>query len=244
MVDPEAQQAVNAFIDLAVEKQKKTFHSDLESFDSFSSKLRSEMEKYLHTFHAQFYGGYEVLVATLDKEMQKTDTPSYRIRKEAWQLLQEPDVLFERFQEGKTLQEILGLSFETVLKFYEAACALFEAKRMHEARNALFFLTTISPQIPEFWCAKSSAHLELNEFEEAIDTAEEAYALIPEKADALFSLIRAYIKMGDFDKALLVCDQGLGKAKEYPHLAWAKTLENNLQAAKQYIEQEKEVYYG
>lgn len=220
---------VDAFVECALQKQKEIFHSDVESFASFSQKLDKEIRNYCTRFHQQFYSGYRVLCTYM--EQQKQCVPC--IAQDKWERLHDTEYVLQCFEEGKVLYEIFGLSFETVLHCYTAATALIEEKRLEDARNALFFLTTIAPQVPEFWIAQSSVHILIHEYHEAIIAGQEALDLAPENVEAHYALLRAYIANNDCAHARTLCEESLAHARQEKNQA----LVDALHSAQEYIAQ-------
>jgi type III secretion system low calcium response chaperone LcrH/SycD len=79
------------------------------------------------------------------------DHHEFQIPKEALEKLQDPHYIKKQMDEGKTFQEILGYSIETMERFYEAAHVLFQKQQYEEASDAFIFLTVLNPGVHNYW---------------------------------------------------------------------------------------------
>ncbi len=112
---------------------------------------------------------------------------------------------------GKTVQDILEFSDETMAKFYQAAYHLFENKRDTEATNAFLFLATLNPYNHEYWLGLGMAAQRSGEYEAAIDAYEMAAILDIESPVPYFYLAKCLFAIHDRESSL----QALDLAIEY-----------------------------
>ena len=85
----------------------------------------------------------------------------FQIPKEALERMKDPEVITQLVEEGKTFQEIIGYTDETMDKFYRGARGLFEQQKYREAADAFIFLTTLNPYVHNYWLGLGmSEHLE------------------------------------------------------------------------------------
>lgn len=75
----------------------------------------------------------------------------YRIPEEAIERLRDPEVIRRQMEEGKTFQEIIGYSNQTMDKFYQIAHGLFQQQEYSQAADAFVFLTTLNPYTHNYW---------------------------------------------------------------------------------------------
>lgn len=75
----------------------------------------------------------------------------YNIPEEAIEKLKDPEILRRQMEEGKTFQEIIGYTDETMEKFYKVAYHLFQQQEYQKAADAFIFLTTLNPNIHSYW---------------------------------------------------------------------------------------------
>ncbi|MFQ5730114.1 MAG: CesD/SycD/LcrH family type III secretion system chaperone, partial [Waddliaceae bacterium] len=75
----------------------------------------------------------------------------YKIPEEAIEKLKDPEVIRRQIEEGKTFQEIIGYSVDTMEKFYQGAYNLFQQQEYRKAADAFVFLTTLNPYVHNYW---------------------------------------------------------------------------------------------
>jgi len=83
--------------------------------------------------------------------MSMENLDEFGIPEEALKRLSDPDILRRYIDEGKSFQDILGYSNETMEKFYGAAHRLFTKEQYQEAADAFVFLTTLNPYVHNYW---------------------------------------------------------------------------------------------
>lgn len=92
----------------------------------------------------------------------------FNIPEEVTKKLQDPKLLRQHIQEGKSFQDILGYSDATMEKFYQAAYNLFQKQKFKEAAEAFTFLTTLNPEMHNYWLGLGMAEQRLEEFHGAL----------------------------------------------------------------------------
>lgn len=75
----------------------------------------------------------------------------FQIPRDALEKIKDPELLRKQIEEGKTFQEILGYSQETMDKFYAAARQLFQKQEYRDSADAFIFLSTLNPYVPTYW---------------------------------------------------------------------------------------------
>lgn len=83
--------------------------------------------------------------------MEMENMEEYLIPEEALEKLKDPSVIREQVKEGKTFQEILGYTQESMERFYGAAYQLFQKQEYQKAADAFVFLTTLNPYVHNYW---------------------------------------------------------------------------------------------
>lgn len=78
---------------------------------------------------------------------------------------------FQSIEEEKeaSLQEMFGLSDETLIQIYAKSVELIENKNFEEAFTLLVFLTTLAPHVPSYWIAEGVCLQNLTRHAEAIE---------------------------------------------------------------------------
>lgn len=83
------------------------------------------------------------------EEMENVE--EFTIPEDALERLKDPAVIKQQMKEGKTFQEIIGYSSETMEKFYQVAYSLFQKQEYNKAADSFIFLTTLNPYVHNYW---------------------------------------------------------------------------------------------
>src|SRR5262249_40935147 len=145
--DSEFEQAINDYLDVAVELERAAYKSDIEPFEAYAAKLRERLGDSLRQFQRTYSHGYRLLIDELKKKKSEQELKSYEAELSNLTLFDDAGECLDFFREGKTLRELLGFTEQTMLDFYEAASNLLEEHRYKDALDAFFFLVTIAPNV-------------------------------------------------------------------------------------------------
>ena len=120
----------------------------------------------------------------------------------------------KELEEGRSVQELLGFSDETMEQLCKAAYHLFEEKKYQESANAFLFLTTLNLHHCEYWLGLGMAMQFCQEYETAIDAYE--LAAISDVASPLpyFYLGKCLFAIHDRSAALQALDLAIEMAGE------------------------------
>jgi type III secretion system low calcium response chaperone LcrH/SycD len=135
----------------------------------------------------------------------------FKLSKKAKEKLKNKKLLKKELSEGKTPQEIMGFSDETMAKFYGAAYKLFEHQRYQEAMNAFVFLVTLNSYNADYWLGLGMASQITGDHEMAIDAYEMAAICTLDNPVPYFYLAKCLFAIHDRESAL----QALSLALEY-----------------------------
>src|ERR1700724_2634800 len=100
------------------------------------------------------------------------DLSEFKLSEKAKAKLKNEKLLKKELAEGKSAQEIMGFSEETMAKFYKAAYLLFEHERYQDAANAFLFLATLNPHQHDYWLGLGMSTQMSHNYEAAIDAYE------------------------------------------------------------------------
>lgn len=153
--------------------------------------------------------------------MTEDDLSEFKLSKKAREKLKNKALLKKELAAGKTAQEILGFSDDTMAKFYGAAYRLFEHQRYIDAANAFLFLVTINPYHHEYWVGLGMATQMTGDFEAAIDAYEMAAMCQIDSPVPYFYLAKCLFAIHDRDSALQALDLAIeyaGDSSEYADL--------------------------
>lgn len=152
----------------------------------------------------------------------KDDLSEFRLSEKAKQKLKNKKLLKKELEEGKTAQEIMGFSNETMSRFYQAAYFLFEHKRYQDAGNAFLFLATLNPHNHDYWLGLGMATQLCHDYEAAIDAYELAALSDISSPVPYFYLAKCLFAIHDRESALQALDLAIETADELPEYAELK----------------------
>jgi tetratricopeptide (TPR) repeat protein len=167
------------------------------------------------------------------------DIAPFLVKEEDFAIISQPDRFVEALSAGKTVQELFGFSNAVMTCFYRTAIYMLENSRDLDARDAFTFLSTLAPQVSEFWEGLGIANFYLQEYDEAIEAFVQASELEPESIHGFFMLTRTLVEVGRYDDAKQVLDQGINYAQKNSDQAWAKELLVSANELKILVEQSK-----
>lgn len=218
-------QAVNAYVELLVEEEKKNFQEGLESAAQQENKLRQQVQEAMQEFYQKYKSGYKAI-----REAMGAEKPE--ITEETLALLDNEKAFVEAIENGQPIYELLGFSFDMVTNFYTALTTLFEKEEYEKVRDGFFFLITISPQTAEFWTGLAVAETKLKEYDKAKEAFFNALELDPTSQEAYLGCLHVLTQTNSIDEAEKLCEQGLELAKLHAEESWSEELNELLTEAK------------
>lgn len=151
------------------------------------------------------------------------DLGEFKLSKRAKAKLKNKPLLKKELARGKTAQEIMGFSEDTMAKFYRAAHCLLEGKRYSDAANAFIFLVTLNPYQHDYWLGLGMSTQMYGDFEAAVDAYEMAAISDIENPIPYFYLAKCLFSMHDRDSALQAFELAIECAGERPSFQQLKT---------------------
>jgi type III secretion system low calcium response chaperone LcrH/SycD len=100
--------------------------------------------------------------------MEMENLEEFHIPKEALEKLKDPDIIRRQVKEGKTFQEILGYTPESMEKFYKVAHNLYQKQDYQRAADSFVFLTTLNPYVHNYWLGLGMSEQLCNNFQGAL----------------------------------------------------------------------------
>lgn len=153
--------------------------------------------------------------------MAEDELNEFRLSPELRQKLKDKDFIQKELIAGKSPQEIVGFSNETMAKFYGMAYRLFELRRYEDAGNAFLFLATLNPRIGDYWLGFGMATQMCHDYELAIDAYELVAIADLDNPAPYFYLAKCLFAIHDRDSALQALDLAIetaGDQEEYAGL--------------------------
>lgn len=142
------------------------------------------------------------------------DLGEFKLSKKVKAKLKDKEFLKKELAAGKSAQEILEFSNETMAKFYKAAYHLFEHKRYTDAANAFVFLVTLNTHNHDYWLGLGMATQMCGDYEAAIDAYEMAAVIDTESPVPYFYLAKCLFAIHDRESALQAIDLALEYAND------------------------------
>lgn len=151
----------------------------------------------------------------------KDDLSEFKFSEKVNHKLKNHQLVKQELLGGKTGQEILEFSDETMAKFYRSASKIFEGHRYSEAANAFLFLATLNPHCHEYWLGLGMATQLSHHYEAAIDAYELASLCDLGNPVPYFYLAKCLFAIHDRESALQALDLAIeiaGDSEEYAEL--------------------------
>lgn len=164
--------------------------------------------------------------------MKNDDIGEFKISKKAKAKLKNKTLLKKQIAQGKSAQEILGFSDETMAKFYGAAYRLFEHRRYVEAANAFLFLATLNPYNHDYWVGMGMCSQLIKDYETAIDAYEMAAICRIDSPVPYFYLAKCLFALHDRDSALQALELAIEYAENHTEFT---ELKNQAETAKKLL---------
>ena len=111
------------------------------------------------------------------------------------------DPVVQAMVEGKTFQDIIELTPDEMLSFYNRGLELFEEKRLDDAADLFLFLTTLNPFVYEVWLAFAQVEQANQHWEASFQAFLQAIALKPREPEGYERLIEALKERGETEAA-------------------------------------------
>ena len=163
MVD---EQPVNPLITPTQEKaRKKAELKELLKLDQFKAKLDH---------------GSSIILSKLRIDLEPKDYGAVQENLKEALINSKKDNL--KIDENSVMQEVLGISDETMKHYYHIGFKLFEEKNFENASAVFLFIASLNPFIYDYWNAYATSEMYLKHWEIAIKTYELLVELDPEKS--------------------------------------------------------------
>lgn len=159
----------------------------------------------------------------------------YRIKESSLKVLEDPEKFYVFLSEGYSLHQLFGFTVEVMLDFYGAATRLLQRGYTQDARDAFFFLSTIAPNVSEFWRGLAFSCMELCDLDSAIANCLKAIESNRQSQEAYLTAVRIYCKMGDYDRAYSLISETIQFADMNLGTPWAEELKNAMLGAKNFV---------
>jgi type III secretion system low calcium response chaperone LcrH/SycD len=131
--------------------------------------------------------------------------------------LRDKKTLQRELAEGKSAQEVIGFSDESMTELYKAACQLMDHRRFVDAANAFLFLATLNAYEHEYWLGLGMCTQLYGDFEGAIDAYELAAICDVENPIPYFYLAKCLFATHERENAREALQITIDYAGNHPH---------------------------
>lgn len=168
--------------------------------------------------------------------MAKSSDDEFKISKRVKEKLKNLDAIKKDLDAGKSFQDIIEFSDNTMTQFYHSAYRLFDAKRYIDAANAFLFLVTLNPHVHEYWLGLGMSVQMCKDYEAAIDAYEMAAMCELENPIPYFYLAKCLFAIHDRESTLQALDLAIEYAGDKDEFA---DLKRQARAAKDLLMKDK-----
>lgn len=142
------------------------------------------------------------------------ESEEFKIPEIGREILNDPLKLQQQIASGKTFQEIVGYSDETMSKFYRAARRLFEKQRYEESSDAFIFLTTMNPFVHHYWLGLGMSEQLMDEHFGALIAYNMAILIDKENPIPHYHSATCHKALHDFENARICLDHVVSLAAD------------------------------
>lgn len=137
----------------------------------------------------------------------------FHLSAEAIEKMRDPESIKAYFEEGKTFQDLLGYTEESMEKLYKAAYGLFQQRKYRECTDAFTFLTTVNPFIHNYWLGLGMSEQMIEDYEAALIAYAMATMTNLKSPVAHYHSASCYWLLGDTSSALTALDLAVERAE-------------------------------
>lgn len=194
--------------ELAQEQPEST--QKLQPKNVYKERIQHEIKSSIESLQKTMHTGVTKLISTLiELAVHQPTLITEEVRKDLTKFIAFPKVAQSTIEkirletaEGKSFQEIFGISEATVEAFYQAARHLYEHQHYQDAQAAFQVLTFINGNKPLFWLALGSSQYFCHHYEQALIAYTLAGHIDPFVPTSHLYSCKCYEELGQIEKAL------------------------------------------
>lgn len=146
----------------------------------------------------------------------------FNLSKRVKEKLKNRKKLKEELAAGRTPQEVIGFSMQTMGKFYQAANHLFENRHYKNAADAFLFLVTLNAYNHDYWLGLGMSMQMCGDFDFAVDAYEMAAICEIENPVPYFYLAKCLFAIHDRSAALQAIELAIEYSGDIPEFSELK----------------------
>ncbi len=197
-LDPLIQKAVSEYKDEMMLQMQKGGYFNAEALNIRVETARKEIKERLMRPQERdrIERGFQILM-----EKSENMPEGKRIKEEMKRAKEKLPQIMPQIGGETEVQELLGISNETLTVFYTISCNLHESKNFEEAAAALMYLTNLNTRLFEPHLLLGYVLQSLEEYESALQSFYTASTLEPYHPEPYFRMAECYLSLGEKDKA-------------------------------------------
>lgn len=197
--------------------QEDTGAEALEPKDVYKKKVAQELSQGLISCKRRIENGAKCLTEIVE-ELAKTNSKIdiAQVTKDFMNLAnyfaalpEHLEELYKAFGEGKSIQELAGMSRSTIDALYFGAKDLYERQHYEEAANAFGILTFLNPRYMIFWLGLGNAEYFSQHYEGALTAYAFAVYVNPDDPSPHLYSAKCYEELKQMDYAINALDLAL-----------------------------------
>lgn len=215
------EQAVDHLGNTLTGAQKEGFHSNVENFEQYQKRQKLAFHKEFSKAVSQYKKAYEIIIEQfLEKSKTLKSNEIDKIFKEFKEgqnsLINEieNETLTEKIEEGKTFQEILGYTAQTLEQCYQIGLDLFENENYKDASAVFSLLTLLNPYFHNFWLCLAMSEQAQHHWEPALQAYVVAQWVDEKDPISYIYAAECHLRLKDYSHAIDNFDKAIALAKE------------------------------
>lgn len=212
------------------ENERESYRSDLEPFESFKQRKKSEIEASGSAFFDECTRAWEVILADLVGIGNTHPSGGAKAVVDELQMGMEKFAAFTKEKDwelkladsDKTLMDVLGFSQELLEQFYQVGLRSFKGAHFEDAERVFTLISLLNPLEHNAWLSLGITKENCSKWEEAVHAFKVAERLQGSDPVSLVHQGQCYHAMRDKPQALSLYEQAIKEAGNQPEYAEIK----------------------
>lgn len=228
-------EAINEFCDALISERKKSYKSNLESFESYAQKIRNQLTASLSSYGNSYQNGYRIVIERIANKKENEEKVKYYIPGNLEKKIKNPDDFYDLLEKKEVLQAVFNYSGEMMSEVYELGVNLRRDKKQKESVDIFVFLITLNPYVCSFWQGLGKACQEQGDFPEALNAYITSINCDPYRISSYRDAVRCCLDDKNDDEALAILNYGLEAVDVAANEEELQDFKKNLEAMKAYV---------
>lgn len=229
-------EAINAFCDVIIAREKKLYQSNLESFEAYSAKLKNNLSTSLSSYGNAYQNGYKIVINRIANKKEGEEQKKFYIPGNLEKTVKNQDDFYDLLEKKEVLQAVFNYTGEMMSEVYELGVNLRQEKKQKESADVFVFLITLNPYVCSFWQGLGKAWQEQEKYEDALHAYTTSINCDPYRIGSYRDAVRCCLDDKNYDNALAILNHGLEAVDVAADEEAFKDFKKNLEAMKAYVE--------